>query len=68
MPVKGVKPGEKREDIFRETIIWDVVPENTALLVIDMQRCFNEEKGIFFVPEAKEKIPTISMQRKKKTK
>lgn len=60
MPVKGVKPGEKREDIFRETIIWDIVPENTALLVIDMQRCFNEEKGIFFVPEAKEKIPTIN--------
>jgi ureidoacrylate peracid hydrolase len=60
MPVKGVKPREERKDIFRETIVWDIVPEKTALLVIDMQRCFAEEKGLFFVPEAKEKIPTIN--------
>ncbi len=60
MAIKGVKPGEQRKDIFRETIIWDVVPEKTALLVIDMTRCFAEEKGLFFVPEAKTKIPTIN--------
>jgi hypothetical protein len=60
MAIKGVKPGEQRQDIFRETIIWDIVPEKTALLVIDMTRCFAEEEGLFFVPEAKTKIPTIN--------
>ncbi len=60
MPIKGVKPRQERKDVFRETIIWDVVPEKTTLLIIDMQRCFTEEGGLFFVPEAKEKIPTIN--------
>ena len=60
MPIRGVKPGETRDDIFRETIVWDIVPERAALLVIDMQRCFSEEDGLFFVPEAKEKIPIIN--------
>ena len=58
--IRGVKPGETRDDIFRETIVWDIVPEKAALLVIDMQRCFSEEDGLFFVPEAKEKIPIIN--------
>jgi ureidoacrylate peracid hydrolase len=60
MAIQGVKPGQERKDIFRDSIVWDIVPEKTALLVIDMQRCFTEENGFFFVPEAKEKIPTIN--------
>ena len=58
--MKGVKAGQLRNDIFRQSIVWEIVPEKTALLIIDMQRCFTEEKGLFFVPEAKEKIPTIN--------
>jgi ureidoacrylate peracid hydrolase len=58
--MKGVKAGQLRGDIFRQSIVWDIVPEKTALLIIDMQRCFTEEDGLFFVPEAKEKISTIN--------
>ena len=57
---KGVKPGQPRSDLFRETIVWDIVPEKTALLVIDMQRAFVEEEGLFFVPAAREALPTIN--------
>jgi len=52
MPILGVKPRENRSDPFRETIIWDIVPEKTALVVIDMQNAFVHEKGQFYVPAA----------------
>ena len=58
--VKGVKPGQARSDLFRETIVWDIVPEKTALLVIDMQRAFVDEEGMFYVPAAQDALPTIS--------
>jgi ureidoacrylate peracid hydrolase len=60
MSLRGVKPGEPRADLFRETIIWDIVPERTALLVIDMQNAFVNEKGLFYVPAAKEALATIN--------
>ena len=57
---RGVKPGQPRSDLFRETIVWDVVPEKSVLLVIDMQRAFVDEGGFFYVPAAKEALPTIN--------
>ena len=60
MVPKGVRPGGERKDLFRETIVWDIVPEKTALLVIDMQNAFVHEDGLFYVPAAKEALPTIN--------
>jgi len=58
--MKGVKPGEPRTDPFHETVIWDIVPSKTALLIIDMQNAFVREGGLFYVPAAHELIPKIN--------
>jgi ureidoacrylate peracid hydrolase len=60
MPIQGVKPREQRNDPFHETIIWDIVPEKSALVVIDMQNAFVHEKGLFCVPCAKDLFPKIN--------
>jgi ureidoacrylate peracid hydrolase len=58
--MKGVKPGQPRSDPFRETVIWDIAPPRTALLVIDMQNAFVREGGLFYVPAAHELIPKVN--------
>jgi len=60
MAINGVKAREMRRDPFHETIIWDVVPEKTALVVIDMQNAFVHPKGIFYMPAAKGLFPRIN--------
>ena len=60
MPIKGVKPGEPRDDRFHETIIWDIDPAKTALLVIDMQNSFVDEKGLLCVPLTRDAVPRIN--------
>jgi len=60
MAIDGVKPREMRRDPFRQTIIWDIVPEKTALVVIDMQNAFVHEKGLFYIPGGAALIPGIN--------
>ncbi|MGH7905383.1 MAG: cysteine hydrolase family protein [Candidatus Binataceae bacterium] len=60
MPINGVKPREQRTNPFEQTIIWDIVPEKTALVVIDMQNAFVNPKGLFHVPSAKNLFPKIN--------
>ena len=60
MPVKGVKPGQPRKDIFHETLIWDIIPEKTSLVVIDMQNSFVHEKGPAYTVGTQETVPKIN--------
>jgi len=60
MAINGVKPREMRQDPFKETIIWDIVPEKTALIVIDMQNAFVHDKGLFYVPACIGLVPKIN--------
>jgi nicotinamidase-related amidase len=60
MAINGVKPREMRRDPFKETVIWDIVPEKTALVVIDMQNAFVHEKGLFYIPGGAALIPKIN--------
>ncbi len=60
MGIKGVKPGERRRDLFEETIVWDIDPAKTALLVIDMQNCFVDEQGLLYHSTARDAVPNIN--------
>jgi ureidoacrylate peracid hydrolase len=60
MAINGVKPREMRRDPFKETIVWEIVPERTALVVIDMQNAFLHEKGLFYVPAGMGLVPKIN--------
>jgi ureidoacrylate peracid hydrolase len=60
MAINGVKPREMRRDPFKETIIWNIEPEKTALVVIDMQNAFVHEKGLFYIPGGAALIPGIN--------
>ena len=60
MQIRGVKPGEERKDRFHETIVWDIDPSKTALLVIDMQNAFVDGKGLLYVPSARDAVPRIN--------
>jgi biuret amidohydrolase len=60
MSINGVGPREMRRDPFTETIIWDIVPEKTALVVIDMQNAFVHPQGLFYVPAGIGLVPKIN--------
>jgi ureidoacrylate peracid hydrolase len=60
MVIKGSKAGEPRKDPFNETIIWDIDPKKTALIVIDMQNCFCSPGGLVEVPLARRIVPNIN--------
>lgn len=60
MAITGVKPGQPRHDPFQETVIWDITPSRTALIIVDMQNAFVQEGGLFYVPAAHELIPNIN--------
>jgi ureidoacrylate peracid hydrolase len=55
-----VKPGQPRKDRFRESIVWDINPKRTALLVIDMQNAFVDPDGLLYVPATKGAVPKIN--------
>lgn len=60
MSIRGVKPGNQRKDIFEENIIWDIIPQKTAFLIIDMQNCFVDPKGFSYIQAAKGIVPNIN--------
>jgi len=60
MSIEGVKPGQERKNPFRENVVWDIIPRRTALIVVDMQNVFVDEKGTLYVPATKDIIPRIN--------
>jgi ureidoacrylate peracid hydrolase len=60
LTIKGVRAGNPRTDPEHETIIWDIDPKKTALLVVDMLNCFVDPKGEIYVPGIERTIPTIN--------
>ncbi len=58
MPIKGVKAGQPRSD--NETVIWDIYPGKTALLVVDMQECFCNPSGSLYSPQTAKIVPNIN--------
>ena len=60
MPIKGVKPGQPRKDAVHETIIWDIIPEKTSLVVIDMVNSFVHEKGAVYTVGCQQTVPLIN--------
>ena len=60
MHIRGVKPGQERRNRFHETIVWNIDPGKTVFLVIDMQNAFVDEKGLLYVPSARDTVPKIN--------
>jgi ureidoacrylate peracid hydrolase len=60
LTLKGVRAGNPRTDPEHETIIWDIDPKKTALLVVDMLNCFVDPKGEIYVLGIERTIPNIN--------
>ncbi|HTW87604.1 MAG TPA: isochorismatase family cysteine hydrolase [Candidatus Binataceae bacterium] len=58
--INGAKPGQQRHDPFHQTVVWNIIPDKTALLVVDMQNAFVHERGLFYLPAARELIAKIN--------
>jgi ureidoacrylate peracid hydrolase len=60
LPITGVRAGTPRTDPEHQTIIWDINPKQTALLVVDMINCFVDPAGEIYVPGIEKTIPNIN--------
>jgi ureidoacrylate peracid hydrolase len=60
MLLNGVKAGTMRRDLEKETVIWDINPKKTALLVVDMTNCFVDPTGEIYVAGIESIIPNIN--------
>ncbi len=56
--MKGTRAGSPRRT--GETLIWNIDPARTALLVVDMQECFCSPKGSLYSPNTAKIVPKIN--------
>lgn len=64
MSLKEMKLGKRRRDTLGGPFVWDINPERTALVVIDMQNCFVDPQGGLYSPAFKEQVPRINKMAK----
>lgn len=64
MSLKEMKLGKRRRDTLGGSFVWDINPERTALVVIDMQNCFVDPQGGLYSPAFKEQVPRINKMAK----
>jgi len=60
MSLKEVKLTKRKRDTLGGPFVWDIKPERTALIVIDMQNCFVDPQGGLYSPAFKEQVPRIN--------
>jgi ureidoacrylate peracid hydrolase len=58
--LKGIREGLPRTNPQEESIIWNIVPKKTALLIIDMQNCFVDPKGTLYVTGIEKIITNVN--------
>ncbi len=60
MSLKKKKRGKGKSDTLGGPIVWDINPERTSLIVIDMQNAFVDPQGGLYSPKFKEQVPRIN--------
>jgi ureidoacrylate peracid hydrolase len=60
MSLKKKKLGKGKRDTLGGLFVWDINPERTALIVIDMQNCFVDPQGGLYSPAFREQVPRIN--------
>lgn len=60
LSIKKMKRGKGEKDTLGGLFVWDINPERTALVVIDMQNCFVDPQGALYSPGFKEQVPRIN--------
>ncbi|HEU65597.1 MAG TPA: cysteine hydrolase [Chloroflexi bacterium] len=60
MSLKEMKLGKRKRDTVGGPFVWDINPERTALVVVDMQNCFVDPQGGLYSPGFKEQVPRIN--------
>lgn len=58
--IKKKKRGKGEKDTLGGQFVWDINPERTALIVIDMQNCFVDPQGALYSPGFREQVPRIN--------
>ncbi|MFC2050693.1 isochorismatase family protein [Chloroflexota bacterium] len=58
--LKEVKQTKRKRDTLGGPFFWDIKPERTAIIVIDMQNCFVDPQGGLYSPAFKEQVPRIN--------
>lgn len=55
-----MREGKVRTNPEEQSIIWNIVPRKTALVIVDMQNCFVDPRGALYVDGIEKIIPNIN--------